>query len=142
MLAVAPYVGSELDGASSNVQSQFHHCIDEHMTKYADGSLGMIAFAVEDAKTFGIPHLGTYEGGQHLLKNSKDWTTNPKIYDEYMYMLSQYSQYFSLFMHYSHTGKWTNDADQSSWGSLDHTGQSISEAHKYRALVDWQKAHH
>jgi hypothetical protein len=59
-----------------------------------------------------------------------------------MYMLSQYSQYFSLFMHYSHTGKWTNDADQSSWGSLDHTGQSISEAHKYRALVDWQKAHH
>lgn len=42
------------------------------------------------------------------------WTTNPKIYDEYMYMLERYSQYFSLFVHYSDTGKWTNDVHQSS----------------------------
>jgi hypothetical protein len=141
MLAIAPYVGSSLDGASPSIQSEFHHAIDEHASKNDDGSLGMITFAVEDAKTFGIPKLGTYEGGQHLLKNSMAWTSNPKIYDEYQYMLQRYSQYFSLFMHYSHTGKWTNADGQSSWGSLDHTGQSISEAHKYRALVDWVKSH-
>jgi hypothetical protein len=54
-----------------------------------------------------------------------------------MYMLDRYSEHFKLFMHYSHTGTWTNAAYQSSWGAKNHTGQSISEAHKYRALVHW-----
>jgi hypothetical protein len=69
------------------------------------------------------------------------WSSNPKIYDEYMYMLDHWSKYFTLFVHYSHTGKWTNADSQSSWGAKDHTGQSNSEAHKYRALVNWVNAH-
>ena len=141
MLAVAPYIGSSLDGASSTIASEFHHAIYEREVQQDSGELGQIAFAVQDVHTFGIPQLGTYEGGQHLLKNSMAWSSNPKIYDEYTYMLERFSQYFTLFMHYSHTAKWTNAAGQSSWGAKDHTGQPLSEAHKYRALVDWVNAH-
>ena len=141
MLALAPYIGSSLDGASPNIQSEFHHAIAEHEFQHDDGELGSIAFAVQDLKRFGIAALGTYEGGQHLLKNSQAWSENPKIYDEYIYMLDRWSQYFSLFVHYSHTGKWTNAQYQSSWGAKDHTGQPLSEAHKYRAIVDWVNTH-
>jgi hypothetical protein len=139
MLAIAPYVGSSLDGAASDIQSRFRSATEAQ--ERTSGELGMIAFAVQDVKTFGIPQLGTYEGGQHLLKNSQMWTSNPKIYDEYKYMLDHWSKYFTLFVHYSHTGTWTNKQYESSWGAKDHTGQSISEAHKYRALLDWSNAH-
>lgn len=140
MLAMAPYVGSSLDGASSTIQSDFHRATVA-LESGEGGEIGRIAFAVQDLKTFGIPKLGAYEGGQHLLKNSMAWTSNPKIYDEYMFMLDRWSQYFTLFVHYSHTGKWTNDEYESSWGAKDHTGQPIAEAHKYRALVNWVNAH-
>jgi hypothetical protein len=140
MLAMAPYVGSGLDGASATIQSDFHRATVE-LESGEGGEIGRIAFAVQDLKTFGIPKLGAYEGGQHLLKNSQAWTSNPKIYDEYMYMLDRWSQYFTLFVHYSHTGKWTNDEYESSWGAKDHTGQPIADAHKYRALVNWVNAH-
>jgi hypothetical protein len=140
MLAMAPYVGSNLDGSSASIQSDFHRAIDE-LELGEGGTIGRVAFAVVDLQTFGIPKLGAYEGGQHLLKNSQAWTSNPKIYDEYMYMLDRWSQYFTLFVHYSHTGKWTNNENESSWGAKDHTGQPLAEAHKYRALLDWVNAH-
>lgn len=135
MLAMAPYIGSELNGAASNVQTLFHAAIDDRIT----GDDG-VAIAVAYKAEFGISQLGCYEGGQHLLANSQTWTINPYIYDEYRYMLDKWSQYFTLFVHYTHTGKWTNAAGQSSWGALDHTGQSSAEAHKYRALTDWKLA--
>ena len=141
MLAIAPYLGIGLDGASANIQNDFHHAVEQVEFREDGGELGHIAFAVQDLKTFGIPQLGAYEGGQSLLKNSALWSSNPKIYDEYMYMLDRWSQYFRVFVHYAHTGKWTNAQNQSSWGALDHTGQSPSEAHKYRALVDWYEEH-
>jgi hypothetical protein len=141
MLAIAPYVGSGLDGASATIQSDFHHAIDQKEFRFDNGDLGNVAFAVQDLKTFGIPQLGAYEGGQHLLKNSMKWSSNPKIYAEYTYMLDRWSQYFTLFVHYSHTGKWTDAENQSSWGAKDHTGQPLAEAHKYRALLDWANSH-
>lgn len=141
MLAMAPYIGSGLDGASSNIQAAFHDEIDEMEVGDSNGTIGRVAFAVEDLRSFGIAQLGAYEGGQHLLKNSMAWSSNPKIYDEYTYMLDRFSQYFTLFVHYTHTGKWTNDEYESSWGAKDHTGQPLAEAHKYRALVNWVNAH-
>lgn len=133
MLALAPYIGSSLDGSSPTIQTQFHAAVDT-----LDGN--EVAQAVADKNTFGIAQLGAYEGGQHLLLNSKVWTMNPAIYDEYRYMLDKWGSHFSLFMHYTHTGTWTDAADKSSWGALDHTGQSPAEAHKYRALIDWKLA--
>lgn len=130
MLAFAPYIGSSLDGSSPTIQTDFHAAID---ALEADE----LAFAVATKTEFNIALLGAYEGGQHLLANSRAWTENPTVYDEYRYMLSRWSQHFDLFCHYTHTGRWTNAAGQSSWGALDHTGQSPAEAHKYRALVDF-----
>ena len=74
---------------------EFHSAILHHEQPGGEEP-GMIAFAVEDLKTFGIPSLGAYEGGQHLLKNAMAWSQNPKIYDEYMFMLDRYSQHFTL----------------------------------------------
>lgn len=136
MLALAPYIGSNLDGASATIQTDFHRAIDRQLDPSTDD--GQIAQAVQDIKTFQIPKLGTYEGGQHLLKNAKAWSSNPKVYTEYQYMLDKWSPHLSLFMHYTHTGKWSNGA---AWGSKDHTGQPAAEAPKYRALVDWAAAH-
>lgn len=135
MLAIAPYVGSGLDGASSDIASKYRSELDEQFA--TSGGVGTVAFALQDQKNFGIPGIGAYEGGQHVLKNSKSWSMNPRNYDEYMYMLDRYSEHLKLFVHYSHTGTWTNAEHSSSWGAKVHTGQSISEAHKYRALVDW-----
>ena len=133
MLAMAPYIGATLNGAASDIRSAFHA---EVIAKASTD----VAAAVADKAEFGIAALGCYEGGQSLYTNSLTWTTNPYIYDEYRFMLDTWSQHFSLFMHYAHTGRWTNAADKSSWGALDHTGQSAAEAHKYRALVDWKLA--
>ena len=136
MLALAPYIGSELDGASASVQADFHRAIDRELD--ASSEDGQIAFALSDLKTFQIPKLGTYEGGQHLLHNAQTWSANPKIYAEYTYMLDKWSPHFALFMHYAHTGRWRSGG---AWGAKDHTGQPLSEAHKYRAIVDWVAAH-
>lgn len=133
MLAFAPYIGSSLDGASPTIRTEFHATIDSVAAVE-------VAQAVADIAEFSIPKLGAYEGGQHLLLNSQMWSMNPYIYDEYRYMLDKWSESFALFMHYTHTAAWTNDAGKSSWGALDHTGQASSEAHKYRALVDWALA--
>lgn len=130
MLALAPYVGGELDGASPTIAAQFHADI---LAVESD----RIGYAVQVKNDFNIEQLGCYEGGQHLLANSMAWSANPLIYDEYRFMLSRWAPYFTLFVHYTHTGQWTNDPGRSSWGALDNTNQSIAQAHKYRAIVEW-----
>lgn len=133
MLAIAPYVGGSIDGASSAAQSQFH----AEISALASGE--PISFAKQDIKTFGIPALGCYEGGQTLYTNANKWSANPAVYDEYKYMLDTWnSNGISLFMHYTNVGTW--EAKQA-WGAKNNTGQSLSTAHKYRALVDWITAH-
>lgn len=134
MICMAPYIGSELDGASPTIQAQFHQEI-------LDREAAEIAELIADAAEFSIAKIGAYEGGQHLLINSQMWSENPAIYDEYRFMLDKWSLYFDLFVHYTHTARWTNAVGQSSWGAVDHTGQSPAAAHKYRAIVDWLAAH-
>lgn len=134
MLAIAPYIGGALNGADPDIAARFRAEVEMILTTD-------VAEAVADQAEFGIAALGTYEGGQHLLLNSKVWAQNPAVYAEYMNMLDRWSTVFTLFMHYAHTGTWTDVVEQSSWGALDHTGQSLAEAHKYRALLDWATAH-
>ena len=45
---------------------------------------------------------------------------------------------FDMFCHYAHVGK---TGDRGAWGCMEATGQPLSEAPKYRALVDWSKTH-
>jgi hypothetical protein len=129
MFAIAPYVGSELDGSSAGIQSLFHTAIDQVFTE-------RILPALTIANNNGTL-LGCYEGGQHLLLNAHLWSANSLIYNEYLYMLDKWKPKFSLFMHYTHAGTWSSTG---AWGAKNATGQPMAQAHKYRAIVDWNTA--
>ncbi|MBP3964656.1 DUF7594 domain-containing protein [Paenibacillus lignilyticus] len=130
MIAIAPYVGSGLDGASANIQSQFHADIDATFTD-------RVLTAVAIAQKYNVK-LGCYEGGQHLLTNADQWSGNQNIYTEYTYMLNKFAPYFVLYNHYAHAGSWSSGG---AWGAKAFTGQSNASAPKYRAIVDWVAAH-
>lgn len=130
MIAIAPYVGGNLNGASSNIQSQFHAETDSTFTT-------RVLTAVAIAQKYNVK-LGAYEGGQHLTTNADAWSSNPQIYNEYIYMLDKYAPYFELFNHYTHAGSWSSGG---AWGAKASTGQPLSQAHKYRAIVDWVANH-
>jgi len=126
LFAVAPYVGSGLDGSAANVAASFHAEVDSKVTGY-------LTIAKDIANQYKVP-LATYEGGQHLLNKAQIFSANPQIYDEYMYMLEKFSPFLVFFNHYNHCGR---AASGGAWGSKTSTGQDISLSHKYRALVDW-----
>ncbi|WP_308636415.1 CBM96 family carbohydrate-binding protein [Paenibacillus silvisoli] len=130
MIAIAPYVGSGLDGASASIQSQFHADID---ATFNDRVLTAVAIA----QKYNVK-LGCYEGGQHLLTNADQWSGNQNIYTEYTYMLNKFAPYFVLYNHYAHAGSWSSGG---AWGAKAFTGQSNAAAPKYRAIVDWVAAH-
>ena len=129
MFAIAPYVGHSLDGANGSIQTLFHNDIDQVFSN-------QIAQAVAIANANNV-ELGTYEGGQHITTNAQTWSENPQIYNEYIYMLNKWKPKFKIFMHYAHCGTWGNGG---AWGAKSFTGQALSQAHKYRALVDWVAA--
>lgn len=83
----------------------------------------------------------SYEGGQHFEMGNGQiaFAKNPDSYTAYTEWLTEVNKYFDLVNHYTHSGS-VESWDQS-WGALMYQGQPISEAHKYRALVDWVKAH-
>jgi hypothetical protein len=130
LFAIAPYVGADLNGADSNIQSEFHQAIDETFTD-------RVLTAVDIAQKYNVK-LGTYEGGQHLLTNADLWSANPNIYTEYQYMLDKFAPYFTLFNHYANAGSWSSGG---AWGAKAYTGQPAADAPKYRALADWAAAH-
>ncbi|REE85137.1 hypothetical protein A8990_11355 [Paenibacillus taihuensis] len=130
MIAIAPYVGNGLDGASPTIQSQFHQEIDNTFND-------RVLTAVAIAQKYNVK-LGTYEGGQHLLNHADQWSANQNIYTEYTYMLNKFAPYFVLFNHYTNAGTWASDG---AWGAKQFTGQASSAAPKYRAIADWVAAH-
>lgn len=134
MLANAPYIGSSLDGSSPTITEDFNAEVEEMFGGGGDNFTQL----KQIAETYNIASVGAYEGGQHLYTNARVWTTNPDIYDEYRHLLSRLNEAgCKLFMHYTHTGRWSTDPEGSTWGALDHTGQSTADAHKYRAIIDF-----
>ena len=131
-LAIAPYGGaSGADGAASDVATKFRAHVDK---TYNERIVPLNQTRIDN----GIAALTTYEVGQHITINADKWSANPKIYDEYRYMMSKYKPMFNLFiMHYVHVGAWNSG---NAWGAKKYTGQPLTEAHKYRALKDWQAA--
>lgn len=130
MMCIAPYVGAEIIGSSPNAAADFIKGID---TVYESTILP----AVELAKKYGI-RLGTYEGGQHLRTDADVFSKNPQIYDCYQYMLEKFCPKLEIFTHYAHCG---NPSSEGAWGAKFKTGQPISEAHRYRALVNFIADH-
>lgn len=52
----------------------------------------------------------------------------------YREWLDMVDDFFDLTMHYTHLGRWNSGG---SWGAKDSNTQSVSEAHRYRALLDY-----
>jgi len=129
IFAVAPYINGSLDGADASIQSKFHAEIDNMKNSY-------VIPAKNIANKYGKP-LCCYEGGQHLLTNAHLWSRNPAIYNEYLYMLNSWKPYFTLFDHYC---QYATAASGGAWGAKESLTQLLSDAHKYRALVDWKNS--
>jgi hypothetical protein len=85
----------------------------------------------------------SYEGGQHLSALGQtvvyqqalyDAQVNPRIYGLYKQLITQFTALGgSLFMHYSNISP---NSKFGSYGALQYLKQPISQAPKYRALVD------
>jgi hypothetical protein len=123
--ALAPYFGNGLDGNAPDIVEQARQALAERLEK-----VQRIEQVVKDA---GLDFV-TYEGGQHLKKNSDVFCANPAIYDVYLDYLGELEEHFGLFMHYTHNG---SHSSRNSWGAKRYIGEPAVDAHKYRALRDY-----
>jgi hypothetical protein len=87
------------------------------------------------ARKLGIKLLA-YEAGQHITTNQIAINSHSDMYDIYIDYLNMLKEDFDLVMHFSQVGVW---GESGAWGAKRFTGQSLADAHKYRALVDWVK---
>jgi hypothetical protein len=129
MIAMAPYIGSGVNGATENLE-RWKNEVDD---KVEDD----IAYALSNhVQAYDIPLFGCYEGGMHHYENADEWASNPEAYDGYQYMLSEF---FKAGMTgpitlYALHGKWDSGG---AWGLYDHVGQSLGDAPKARAVKDF-----
>lgn len=130
LLALAPYTGGGIDGAASDVATKFRAETDRVYNN-------RVLYADQTRVDNGISTLTTYEAGQHITTNADKWSANPKIYDEYRYMMSKLKPKIAHFVHFGHNMPANSGG---AWGAKTYVGQPLTEAHKYRALKDWQAA--
>lgn len=128
--AIAPYFGNA-DGASLDAIAVLRNNI---RTKVGPG-IRTVLNAIQKSST--PIDLIAYEGGQHVTTNADIVNKKPEMYGLYKEYLDTLKKYMNLFVNYAHCGK---PGSSGAWGVKEYTGQPISEAHKYRALVDWSKA--
>jgi regulation of enolase protein 1 (concanavalin A-like superfamily) len=124
---IANYISTG-DGAATNVRSAWTTQLNSAANYYQQ-------VKTEVAKK-GMK-LVAYEGGQHYTQNAHLFSQNPQSYDMYLEWLNKVKDYFDLTCHYTHVGTWSSGG---AWGAKSSTDQSVSNAHKYRALRDWVQA--
>ena len=80
--------------------------------------------------------LISYEGGQHIAdpKAAIPANKDPGIYQVYLDFLNASAPYLTMFNQYTACGRYSN---WGCWGAKEYVTQPLSEAHKYRALVDY-----
>jgi hypothetical protein len=128
-ISPAPYFGHRVDGASPTAVEELRADIKKvgersaNLKKIADGAgLKLVA----------------YEGGQHVGKNADVINRQPVMAELYAEYLAEMAKYYDHFSHYCHVGK---AGARGAWGALEKTGQPLDEAHKYRALVEFDRKH-
>ena len=126
-IAIAPYFGHKVQGDAPDAVEQ--------LRKDIQNSVAQAEKHRKIADSAGLK-LIAYEGGQHVLKKAKVINRDPAMFTLYQEYLRAMSQHISLFCHYAHVGQ---AGDGGAWGCIEHTGDPLAEAHKYRALVEWAK---
>lgn len=106
-------------------------------TSGVDSTLNQMAAHLTLARARGIPLLG-YEGGDHtqVVANAR----NPLSYDLYRRLTRGWrDRGGGLFMNFNHAYIYSGSSSPgtaNAWGSMEYTGQSLDQAHRYRALRD------
>jgi hypothetical protein len=133
MLAIAPYINNGTSGSSETL-AHFKQGVDSQVNQEPFPQLQSQRAANN------IPLLGCYESGSHHLSSADVWAKNPASYDGLKYMLDRFSAQPGMVLcnYYTLHGKW---GASGAWGAYDRVGQSLSEAHKARAIRDWIQAH-
>jgi len=122
-MAIAPYIGN---GATSTAE-----------LRIAIGSIvGSIRTALRLATQNSLQLLA-YEAGQHVIANCITINSDPGMYGVYREYLDTLGACFDMIAHFSQVGIWGGSG---CWGAKRYTGQTMAEAHKYRAIVDWTAA--
>ncbi len=148
-LAIAPYFGIDL-GSPSNVWNTIGlnsaqivaACKDEILTEQKE----LIDGHADIAEATGVK-LISYEGGQHLVGFSG--TENVAQLTEVFIEANRDPAMYGLYMDMLHIWQTRSDgpfvayancrtpSNWGSWGALEYQDQPLWEAHKYRALVDF-----
>lgn len=130
-IAIAPYFGGELNGATAT-QSQMRASINDTLnTRFSE--------PLADCATYDAD-LVCYEAGQSIYSNNSATIQGASWwFDEYTYYLDQLAaKGCKLVMHYTHTGRWSGS---DGWGAKASTGQALASAPKYNALLTWAGNH-
>lgn len=129
-MSIAPYFGHNVPGNDPDAVQKLRAEIEKRAKSAA--AVGAVAKAAN-------LRLIAYEGGQHVTKgNPAKINRDPIMHDLYTEYLAEMAKHLSLFCHYAHVGQ---AGDRGAWGAIEHTGQRLSEAPKYRALVEWRQTH-
>jgi hypothetical protein len=131
--AIAPYFGNNTTGNDPNIFQILENYI---LTEAVNGKVPIVQNVLSHyafLQDYEID-LICYEGGQHITNMALSANRDPRMYDMYEIYLDTIQHYISHFSHYLHVGSFS---DGGCWGAMEYTGQDISAAHKYRALVDY-----
>jgi hypothetical protein len=148
-LAIAPYFGAYL-GDPSTMDSIASQSVDELIAASREHIMGevsdWIAANAQASSQRGL-ELIAYEGGQHLVgyfgsENNEALTNlflaanrDPQMYDLYTDYLNQWQSLGGgLFINFSYVDGYSQ---WGSWAVLEYQDQSLEEAPKYRALLDY-----
>ncbi|MGE5557271.1 MAG: hypothetical protein ACM3WV_01525, partial [Bacillota bacterium] len=125
--SIAPYFGHNVQGGDANAISQLQSLI------YSQSRDETVA-VYNVVHPRGYPLLA-YEGGQHVYQSGADIVNRkPEMYNIYTEYFNVMKPYYQVFCHYNHVSTYGSGG---AWGSEEYIGQSLSTAHKRRAIVDF-----
>jgi hypothetical protein len=146
-IAIAPYfapVGMSSLPETITVDEILNLCQQDINNMTSSG--GMVPGHKNVANQYGA-QLICYEGGQHMVRSDSTVLTDKfiqanrdqRIYDLYIDYLNKLNAAgVNLFCHFVDCGTWSK---WGMWGAMEYQDQTISSAHKYRALIDWINLH-
>lgn len=132
--APAPYFGNGVNGGSSVAVDELISGNNGILSRTSSLKVARGYLDNELDNGYPVDKLIAYEGGQHVTTNAQIISRNPEMYTLYVRYLDSCSAYLDEMSHYLHSGTFGNGG---AWGSKEFIGQDIQNAHKYRALYEW-----